>query len=344
MIQKIRLWSVVDDQGLVEIPGASLDLEAKLEDWLARDISMIDEDLLTIGRQVQTDYGGIIDLLCVDPEGDIVVLELKRARTSREITAQALDYASWIVDLDRERVMEIADEYLRDKGGFDAAFRDQFDADPPDTLNGNHRLIIVGSELDPATERIVQYLSDNHGVDINAVTFQFFHGKNGADYLARDFLIQPENVEYRSQSKGAGKRRSRVTFEQLQEAADANGVGKLYAETLEALSPLFGGRPGRRTSSVSLKSRYHEKMAVMLNLNPTESTQERGLAFIVYTFRLADAFGLQESQVRDALPPDCKDWEYTRDTTEEWKGVQGYFKSIDAVQTFQATLEQSGTS
>ena len=122
MTQQIRLWSVKGQDGLIEIPVGKLDLEAKLEEWLSRDISMIDDDLLTIGRQVPTDYGGYIDLLCVDPYGDLAVVELKRARTSREITAQALDYASWIVDLDRERVLEIANSYLADQGGLEKAF------------------------------------------------------------------------------------------------------------------------------------------------------------------------------------------------------------------------------
>lgn len=65
-----------------------------------------------VGRQVETDFGGLIDLLCVDAAGDLVVVELKRDKTPREITAQALDYASWVVNLTHERVTSIAEAYL----------------------------------------------------------------------------------------------------------------------------------------------------------------------------------------------------------------------------------------
>lgn len=40
-----------------------------------------------------TDYGGVIDLLSIDAESNLVVVELMRDCASRDITAQAFDYA-----------------------------------------------------------------------------------------------------------------------------------------------------------------------------------------------------------------------------------------------------------
>ena len=42
--------------------------------WLEKDISIISTDLLVIGRQIETDFGGVIDLLCIDPNGDLVIM------------------------------------------------------------------------------------------------------------------------------------------------------------------------------------------------------------------------------------------------------------------------------
>ena len=53
-------------------------MEACLEDWIEEDISILSNDFLVIGRQVATEYGGAIDLLCLDRQGDVVVVELKQ--------------------------------------------------------------------------------------------------------------------------------------------------------------------------------------------------------------------------------------------------------------------------
>ena len=89
MPNEVRLWRIGPDDNLSEIQRASLDLEARLQEWLARDISILDPGLLVIDREVETDFGGYIDLLCIDAIGDLVVVELKRDRTPREITESA---------------------------------------------------------------------------------------------------------------------------------------------------------------------------------------------------------------------------------------------------------------
>jgi hypothetical protein len=38
--------------------------------------------------------------------------------------------------------------------------------------------LVVASEIDDSTERIIHYLSETYGVDINAVRFQFFQAEH----------------------------------------------------------------------------------------------------------------------------------------------------------------------
>lgn len=66
MAQKSRLWAVVDDQTLKDMPESDIGLEKRLHDWLENDIAVLDPDLLVVGREVRTQYGGEIDLLCID--------------------------------------------------------------------------------------------------------------------------------------------------------------------------------------------------------------------------------------------------------------------------------------
>lgn len=194
MSQEIKLWKTQSDSNLMEIESSTLDLEKRLEAWIEEDISIISDALLVIGRQVQTDFGGKIDLLCIDRNGDLVIIELKRDKTPRDITAQTLDYASWINTLTEDNIANIANDYLKDHDyeSFEKAFEEEFDTDKmPDELNHSHSMLIVATQIDDASERIINYLSNTYEVAINAVTFQCF--KDGSDeYIARTFLIEPD--------------------------------------------------------------------------------------------------------------------------------------------------------
>ena len=110
-MQQVRLWEVTSDEKLNPIHNDEINLEERLEGWLANDISVLNPNLLVIGSQVQTDFGGRIDLLCLDDNGDTVIVELKKSKTHREVTAQALDYASWVRGLSSDKIISIADEY-----------------------------------------------------------------------------------------------------------------------------------------------------------------------------------------------------------------------------------------
>lgn len=180
-----------------------LDSEARLEDSICEDLSIIAPDLMLIGRQISTDYGKFIDLLAMDAGGNLTVIELKRDKTPREVVAQVLDYASWVQNLSYDEIAEIyADK--NDGKAIEEGFAETFDTNPPEKLNEGHSLIIVSSELDAATERIINYLTDNYGVPINAIFFQCF--KDGdSEFLTRTWLIDPKEAEAKT-SRAAKKK------------------------------------------------------------------------------------------------------------------------------------------
>lgn len=207
---EIGVWRI--DGKLQRVAPTKLEQESRLEEILHEDISLIREDLWVIGRQVQTKFGHFIDLLALDADGKVVVIELKRDRTPREVVAQVLDYALWVKGLNREDVVRIYEEHARKyvKGPlapFDEAFAKRFRAETvPETINEAHELIIVAAELDESTERIVQYLSDEeYGVPLNAVFFRVFRDGD-REYLTRTWLLDPSQVEAASEEANARKR------------------------------------------------------------------------------------------------------------------------------------------
>jgi hypothetical protein len=154
---------------------------------------ILSDEWMLIGRQEATGLGGIIDLLAIAPDGALVLIELKRDRSPREVVAQSLDYASWVEKL---RPEDIAAIYGRFAHGVSLAedFRRRFGRSlDEDSLNQSHQIIIVAAVLDDSTERIVAYLNERD-IPINALCFQIFtHGNE--QLLSRAWLLDPVHTQ-----------------------------------------------------------------------------------------------------------------------------------------------------
>lgn len=92
------VWSLDDKTPLAT---SKLTGEKELEDLLYEHIEILNESWLVIGRQVRTVS------LCMDHDGDMVVVELKKDLTPREVTAQTIDYASCVAKLSAEDIAKI---------------------------------------------------------------------------------------------------------------------------------------------------------------------------------------------------------------------------------------------
>jgi len=330
MPDQIRLWEISKDQ-LNEITQSKLDLESRLETWLDNDISILADALLVIGRQVITDYGGKLDLLCIDRNGDLVIVELKKDKTAREVIAQALDYASWVKDLSNERVREIANAYLLTKNGsnLENAFCDKFSSEFPDILNAQHNIIIVAAQIDSSSERIIKYLSETYGVRINVATFQYFCDSSGRELVAKKLLmeaeIKPVNIS---------KRNPNLTMEELVEIADSKEVGKVYRLLYNEIIPkIFWINTTTRGLALRGKSQNSQ---VILNLLLTESTPKEGLKFKVYINRLSKYLNIDVEEWANLLP------NYQEIGQDDFFGsiAEGFFKTEEQVNQFVAKLNQ----
>ena len=247
-----------------------------------------------IERQIHQ-YGVSLDLLAVDREGNLVVVELKRDRTPRNVVAQALDYASWVQGFGREDVDRHAREHLGTS--FDEAFRRAFDLDPPEVVNERQRMYIVASSLDAATQRIVEYLSATHGVDINVATFAYFN-TDGGEFVARSMLLDEDDVERRFLGRNASKRPPPRTEEELRVIAEKHGVADLWDRALDG----FGSVAKKNTSRTTLyfQAKFEEGHRALISIDPAQGSPQNGLAVTVVVEHIARAFGVEEDRIRDA--------------------------------------------
>lgn len=243
------IWRVGEQPA--PLASSRLASEQQLEDMIVRDPRILSSEWMLIGRQEVTSEGGRVDLLAIAPDASLVLIELKRDRTPREIVAQALDYASWVEQLTPDRVAQI---FQRFSGGnsLDAAFQERFGVElDEETLNQSHQIIIVAAELDPSTERIIAYLNARD-IAINAVFFQVF--EHGPDkLLSRAWLIDPSetqaNVASTTAAKGDKEPWNGEFYVSFGDAASrswedarrfgfiSGGGGSWYSQTLKLLSP-----------------------------------------------------------------------------------------------------------
>ena len=160
--------------------------------------AILSDQWMLVGQQEDTGIGGRIDLLALAPDGTLVLIELKRGRTPREVVAQALDYATWVEKLDADAVGRIYGRF-RERHGTSRAdlagdFRTRFKIPLEEAaLDGRHQLVIVAENLDASSERIVAYLA-KRGIAINVLCFQVFD-KGGTQLLSRAWLMDPAEAQ-----------------------------------------------------------------------------------------------------------------------------------------------------
>lgn len=254
------IWQV--GQKPTQLLSSKLASEALLEDMIVRDPRILSPEWMLVGQQEVTSHGGRIDLLAIAPDGSLVLVELKRDRTPREIVAQALDYASWVAGLEPDRIAQI---YARFKPGhsLEADFQQHFGSVlDEESLNHAHQVIIVAAELDSSTERIVQYLNDRD-IAINVLFFQVFEHA-GEQLLSRAWLIDPGETQANATQTTTGKaekepwngeyyvsfgeRPDRHWDDAMRYGFISAGGGSWYSRTLKLLSPgdrVWVNIPGR---------------------------------------------------------------------------------------------------
>ncbi len=199
---------------LVIAQETDMELESHLEDWLENSPSqtLAQEDFLWIGRQTSvTDEENTMysDLLGVDFQGNLVIVELKKGRTPREVVAQLLDYAAWAERLSESQIREIAENYFQTRGEFegktfDEVFRAVFDMSetsefPP--LNCTLRLFIVAEEIPERVTRVCRFLRTSHGIDVTCIAVSIFQTELGEIVVSTETIVGDEQFAVPNKSR-----------------------------------------------------------------------------------------------------------------------------------------------
>ena len=187
---KHRLWTV--EEKPTQVAPTTLVDEKALEEMIVAAPEILSEEWMLIGRQEDTN-GGKADLVAIAPDASLILIELKRDKTPRDVIAQTLDYASWLSGIGAE---DVASMYERFRPGHSLGndFRSKFGNElDEDAINETHQLVVVSSMVDSRTERIVRYLA-GRDVPINLLSFDVFqHGET--QFLSRAWFIDPVKAQ-----------------------------------------------------------------------------------------------------------------------------------------------------
>lgn len=186
---------------LVPAAKTTLEMEAHLECWLENSPwAIAQEPLLIIGRQTsayQEETSTIFpDLLGLDKDGNIVVIELKKGRTPREVIAQLLEYAAWASDLSDEKINDIFTLYngAENEKSLEKSFVETFETDDFPSLNQRLRLFIAAEEITPSVSRVCRFLRQVHGVDVTCLQFNVFQTEAGDVLVNSEAIVGLEDI------------------------------------------------------------------------------------------------------------------------------------------------------
>ena len=211
MTTEIRLWSVANGRlnPLINRRFAEVHKEKDLEDWIARDPSLLGRPgLKVLGQQIPVPNVGPLDMLASDGESRLIVVEFKRQQTTRDTIAQILDYASAINLMDREQLRNL----LNVSDDSAALFEGEESIEV--------QMIVVAADADESVDRIIGYLASRAGLAIEVVTFTFTTLEDGREVIARSISI-PQDVREKNEP------RVRTKLSDLLRIAAERGVSPL---------------------------------------------------------------------------------------------------------------------
>lgn len=142
---------------------------AHLQEWIAKAPSCLGEELLIIQKEFSgfSDTQERLDLLALDKQGSLVIIENKLDDTGRDVTWQALKYASYCSGLSKENIRKIYQDFLDKTGSQEraeeklVAFFDSEDYEEVSLNKGvTQRIILIAANFRKEVTSTVLWLSN----------------------------------------------------------------------------------------------------------------------------------------------------------------------------------------
>ena len=177
------------------------DLELKekfdIEVWIRKNPEILGENLLIISEQTLLPSGRQPDLLALDKNGNLVIIELKKDDSGKDIYWQAITYAANFSEFSHSDIIDMYDKYLENLGNADSNPKDrieEFVEEDIEKMNQKQRLILVSKEFHPDVLRAVLWLRDFE-IDIKCIRLTPYIDENNQLFIIPEVIIPTPGVE-----------------------------------------------------------------------------------------------------------------------------------------------------
>ena len=166
-----------------------LDERNNLQEWIAKEPNSLGEDLLIIQKEFDgfSDTRERLDLLALDKRGNLVVIENKLDDSGRDVTWQAIKYASYCSSLTKQDIIEIYQKYLGTAASAEESLSEFFDGrdltDIDINVGNTQRIFFVAANFrKEVTSSVMWLLNFNIRIKCFKVTPYKYHDKVLLDF------------------------------------------------------------------------------------------------------------------------------------------------------------------
>ena len=235
-----------------------LDERNNLQEWIAKEPSSLGEELLIIQKEFAgfSDTKERLDLLALDKYGNLVIIENKLDDSGRDVTWQAIKYASYCSSLTKQDILDIYQKYLGPSGSAEDSLSDFFDGKHMDDIEINvgntQRIFFVAANFrKEVTSSVMWLLNFNISIKCFKVTPYQYNDKVLLDFDqiipikdADDYTIKiAAKAQYEKQSAEESRKRASKLQTFWSEFIEYNKLHKgLYSNTTGKLDNLWLGK------------------------------------------------------------------------------------------------------
>ena len=190
-------------ESITEVEFAALGFQERrdIQEWIASNPGILGNDLLIIGKE----FSGFdrtnerLDLLAIEPDGTLVIIELKRDDTGSDAHWQAIKYASYIRQAQDDSIIRMLAAY-KDVSEEEAGsmLLKHLGDDDFSSLNHDQRIILASHRFAPEVTSAVLWLNEKAPGD-NLITcvqlVPYMDSKTDALYVQANTIIPTPGME-----------------------------------------------------------------------------------------------------------------------------------------------------